>query len=665
MKFLLPLLFLLALIQVKAQNRTFTIDYDNDTFLKDGKPFRYISGSVHYFRIPRDLWHDRLQKIRAAGFNSIQFVVQWNLHEPQPGQYNFEGRFDVEAFIRMAGDLGLYVILRPGPYICAERNGGGLPFWLYKLHPDIKLRSSDPNFLNYVDKWWDVLMVKMKPLLYKNGGPIIMSQLENEYGSYGLQTGYCDVEYLAHLRDKSWEHFGTDTLLYTTDGDSIDYVRCGRVQGAYATVDFGMGRNVTDSFHVQRLFEPQGPLVNSEYYPGWLDYWNQPHQMADFNMSVKSFEDILETGANVNVYMAHGGTSFAFENGANNPPFQVEPTSYDYDALISEPGDLTDKYFAFKSVIAKYLPIPSIEVNETTPKANYGRVPLNYVTSIFQGPMKFAQNNTNPMTFEDLNQEAGYVFYETAITEMFTDPAELQVNDLHDRANIYVNQEFVGILSRGEDCLTFPISVRKGDRLQLLVENQGRIGYGAYAKDFKGITSNVTLAGHALQDWSMFTMPLDDGPTLDNQLKRLQALQKTDPKFAQDTLTSFKEAVNNGQGGFWRGTFKIPCSETIANETFLNLPGWSKGVAFLNGFNLGRYWPIVGPQITLYVPSVLLKPACQENSLVIFEQQKPGCDTQNGCWVELVDTPNINGPTPLKPQETITYEKYSRSYNEL
>jgi beta-galactosidase len=306
-----------------SQKPSFNIDYNSDTFRMDGEPFRYVSGSLHYFRVPRDLWKDRMQKMRAGGFNAIQFVVEWNLHEPKPGQYDFEGILDINAFIQLAQDQGLYVLLRPGPYICAERNGGGLPYWLYAIDPDIRLRTSDPKYLKYVDKWWDVLLPKIKHQLYVNGGPIIMVQLENEYGSYGLQTKNCDTKYGIHLRDLIRKHLGTNVQLYTTDGDGDGYLRCGQVPGVYATVDFGPGANVTNAFAVQRRFEPHGPLVNSEFYPGWLDYWAHPHNVVGVNQSAVSLDQILATGANVNIYMAHGGTSFGFGNGANTPPLQV------------------------------------------------------------------------------------------------------------------------------------------------------------------------------------------------------------------------------------------------------------------------------------------------------------------------------------------------------
>eukprot|EP00069_Balaena_mysticetus_P013789 bmy_21984T0 len=328
-----------------ASQRTFEIDYGHNCFLKDGQPFRYISGSIHYFRVPRFYWKDRLLKMKMAGLNAIQTYVAWNFHEPRPGQYEFTGDHDVEHFIQLAHDLGLLVILRPGPYICAEWDMGGLPAWLLEKE-SIVLRSCDPDYLAAVDKWLGVLLPKMRPLLYQNGGPIITVQVENEYGSYYT----CDYNYLRFLQKRFQYHLGEDVLLFTTDGVHERLLQCGALQGLYATVDFGAGVNITAAFLIQRKSEPKGPLVNSEFYTGWLDHWGQPHSTVKTKVVASSLHDILSQGASVNMYMFIGGTNFAYWNGANTP-YQAQPTSYDYDAPLSEAGDLSEKYFAVRDVI--------------------------------------------------------------------------------------------------------------------------------------------------------------------------------------------------------------------------------------------------------------------------------------------------------------------------
>ncbi|MFT7816128.1 beta-galactosidase isoform X1 [Arapaima gigas] len=325
--------------------RTFEIDYKNDCFHKDGQPFRYISGSIHYSRIPRIYWKDRLLKMYMAGLNAIQTYVPWNYHEPVPNQYVFSGDRDLEYFLQLASDIGLLVVLRPGPYICAEWDMGGLPAWLLNK-TDIVLRSSDPDYIGAVDKWMGKLLPMIKPFLYQNGGPVITVQVENEYGSYFA----CDYNYLRHLTRLFRYHLGGEVVLFTTDGASVGYLKCGSLQGLYATVDFGPGGNVTAAFAAQRYAEPNGPLVNSEFYTGWLDHWGEHHSVVPASAVAKSLNEILEVGASVNLYMFIGGTNFGYWNGANTP-YAPQPTSYDYDAPLTEAGDLTDKYFAIRDVI--------------------------------------------------------------------------------------------------------------------------------------------------------------------------------------------------------------------------------------------------------------------------------------------------------------------------
>lgn len=328
---------------VSAKERSFTIDRKGHTFLKDGEPFRYVSGSVHYFRIPHEYWRDRLRKIRACGLNAIQIYVEWSSHEPEHGQFDFQGQNDIQRFIQLAKEEDLYVLIRPGPFIDAERDMGGLPYWLLNQYPFMKLRTSDPNFLKFVDKWFGQLLPRIKSQLYINGGNILMVQSENEYGSYAVQTKHSDTKYLLHMRDLIKTHLGKDVFIYSTDGCADDSVRNSKTPGVYSTVDFGPNSNATECFNVEQHFEPGGPLVNSEYYPGWLDHWSQPHSTATKELVASTLDKMLSMGANVNIYMFHGGTSFAFGAGSNDAPFLPTPTSYDYDAPISEAGDLTDK----------------------------------------------------------------------------------------------------------------------------------------------------------------------------------------------------------------------------------------------------------------------------------------------------------------------------------
>nr|XP_053646960.1 beta-galactosidase-like [Cherax quadricarinatus] len=351
---LFPLLLFLSLhcssaLKSSDADRTFVIDYENDQFLKDGEPFQYISGSIHYFRVIPSNWRDRLKKMRMAGFNALQTYVEWSSHEPEPGVYDFTGMLDLESFLKMAQEEDLVVILRLGPFIDAERDMGGLPYWLLNKNPDMRLRSSDSSYLTYVDDWYgNVLLPKIKPLLYENGGPVIMLQVENEYGSYPD----CDFAYTSHLRDLVRQGVGDNVVLFTTDGDGASYLKCGKIPGVYSTVDFGSGGDAKKSFAAMRLFEPHGPLVNSEYYPGWLDHWGEPHSTLDSEVIAKTLDDMLALNASVNMYVFHGGTSFGLTAAAN---VNTVDTRYEHSVDMSLQL-VSKKEHAFKSWTRRVVP---------------------------------------------------------------------------------------------------------------------------------------------------------------------------------------------------------------------------------------------------------------------------------------------------------------------
>ncbi|MCJ8748960.1 hypothetical protein PDJAM_G00170570 [Pangasius djambal] len=527
---------------------SFTVDYKNNSFLKDGEYFRYVSGSVHYSRIPRLYWKDRLLKMYMAGLNAVQTYVPWNFHESVPGVYDFSGDRDLEYFLQLCRDLGLLVILRPGPYICAEWDMGGLPAWLLKKK-DIVLRSSDPDYLAAVDKWMAKLLPVMKRYLYQNGGPIITVQVENEYGSYFA----CDFDYLRHLVKLFRSHLGNDVVLFSTDGAGVDYLKCGAMQGVYATVDFGPGGNVTAAFEAQRHAEPRGPLVNSEFYTGWLDHWGEHHSVVPTEAVVKSLNEILELGANVNLYMFIGGTNFAYWNGANSP-YAPQPTSYDYDAPLTEAGDLTQKYFAIRDVIKKVA---------------------------------------------------------------------------------------VGILER-DRVISINITGKAGSRLDLLVENMGRVNYGKYINDFKGLVSNLTLGAETLRNWTVFSLSIDE-VVKEGLLWDAMSLQDSDPAHSPAPPTSLSPPT------FYGGTLEIPDHiPDLPQDTYIQFPNWSKGQVWINGVNVGRYWPSRGPQVTLFVPASLLSTS-SPNNITLLELEACPC-TRGQCVVEFTHTPVINSTvTHTKP----------------
>uniref|UniRef100_A0A3B1IU71 Beta-galactosidase n=1 Tax=Astyanax mexicanus TaxID=7994 RepID=A0A3B1IU71_ASTMX len=629
---------LLALIPatVFSAAPSFSVDYKRNSFLKDGERFRYISGSIHYSRIPRVYWKDRLLKMYMAGLNAIQTYIPWNFHEPTPGSYDFSGDRDLEHFLQLCQDLGLVVILRPGPYICAEWDMGGLPTWLLKKK-DIVLRSSDPAYIAAVDKWMGKLLPMIKPYLYQNGGPIITVQVENEYGSYFA----CDFDYLRHLIRLYRSYLGDEVVLFTTDGARVSYLKCGSIQGAYATVDFGAGGNVTAAFEAQRHAEPHGPLVNSEFYTGWLDHWGEPHAVVSTAILVKSLNEILEVGANVNLYMFIGGTNFGYWNGANTP-YAPQPTSYDYDAPLTEAGDLTQKYFAIRDVIKKYRKIPDGMVPPSTPKYAYGQVPMKKLRTVaesldilsFSGPVK----STYPLTFTDMKQAFGFMQYQTVLPVDCINPTPLSspLNGVRDRAYVSVDGVVAGILER-DKAITINITGKAGSRLDILVENLGRVNFGKDINDFKGLVYNLTLGASVLANWTVYSLSIDEavkgGLLLDTV--SLRPPKTTTPKTPPTKLSP---------PAFYAGSFSIPDDiPDLPQDTYIQFPDWRKGQVWINGFNLGRYWPSRGPQITLFVPAYLLSTSAP-NNITVLELEASPCSS-GPCAVEFTNTPNINATT--------------------
>ncbi|KAL7637272.1 UNVERIFIED_CONTAM: hypothetical protein RMT77_011984 [Armadillidium vulgare] len=611
---------------------SFTIDRESKSFLKDGHPFRYISGTIHYFRVLPDSWRDRMRKLRHAGCNVLQTYVEWSSHEPEPGEYNFKGRFNLFQYLNIAHEEGLLVILRPGPYIDAERDMGGLPYWLLRENPTVRLRTMDNKYLKYVERWFRMLLPLLKPYLYINGGPIIMMQVENEYGSYRA----CDFRYTSYLRDLTRKLLGDELLLFTTDGASTGFLKCGKIPQVYATVDFPPGRNVTECFSAQRLFEPNGPLVNSEFYPGWLDHWGAPHSKRSSKEVTQALDEILSLNASVNIYVFNGGTSFGLSSGSNmGDKFQACPTSYDFDAPLNEAGDPTEKYYAIRNVIKKYVKLPPGPVPGPSPKYAYGDVQVHPKAELLSlsGYLK-SFTSTWPLTFEELSVFSGLVVYTTKIPKMISDPARLSLYDIHDRGYVYIDNEFAGIVSREQKLYELPISAKPNQDLVIVVESQGRICYGENINDFKGITTNVTIGEtHKLSKWEMTPVPLTN----------LTELRQIIEYSQQKTLNQVRNS-NSGGMTFYEGKFSVPKDSGSPKDTFLRLDGWTKGYAWINDFLLGRYWPAVGPQVTLYIPSGLLH--FDDNKILLLELEKAPCKENSSCNVSLVDIPEVNGPTP-------------------
>lgn len=592
---------------------------------------------MHYSRVPSFYWKDRLLKFVAGGLNAVQTYVPWNFHESTPGQYDFSGDKDLVTFIKMAQEVGLDVILRPGPYICAEWDMGGLPSWLLR-NKGIVLRTYDTVYLHYVDKWMSVLLPKIKPLLYENGGPIITVQVENEYGSYYA----CDRLYMTHLHNVFRQYLGNNVVLFTTDGDSEELLKCGSNPDLfYATVDFGVTFNPELNFASQRAVEPHGPLVNSEFYTGWLDYWGKNHSRVDSKQLADSLDAILKLNASVNMYMFIGGTNFQFWNGADAPDssYLPVPTSYDYDAPLTEAGDPWEKLTMIRDVIRGYRKVPMI-IPPPTPKSSYGeKITQDGVCSLWDALALFGNRSASPspISMEDLGESFGFVCYFHTLANGSAQTGDLEINQCHDRASVYTFQQRgsgfqlkgIGMRSTNDTVTIADVDLPAGTSanpvtLIIIVENTGRVNYGPYINDSKGILGDVIFANKThsttLLGWESIALPMS---TIEGKV-----LFK--PQLSTNLPTSIV---------FYQFHFHIG---GVANDTYLSVDNWTKGIAFVNGFNIGRYWPVRGPQKTLYVPANILKSNSQ-NTVVLFEIDKAPCNEKDKkkCFISFTTTPNI------------------------
>lgn len=560
--------------------------YEGRDFYDRDRPVRILSGAIHYFRIVPEYWRDRLQKLKACGLNTVETYIPWNFHEPQPGLFRFDGMADIVRFIQTAGEVGLQVIVRPSPYICAEWEFGGLPAWLL-TDSDMQLRCYHLPFLNKVDDYYDVLIPKLKPLLCSNGGPIIAVQIENEYGSYGN-----DAKYLEYIKQGLIAR-GIDVLLFTSDGPTDALLQGGMMPDVLGTANFGS--NSSSSFAKLQEYQADAPLMCMEYWNGWFDHWGKAHHTRDAGDAASVLEEMLQANASVNFYMFSGGTNFGFYNGANCQQANLyEPTitSYDYNAPLDEAGEPTAKYYAYREVISRYEDIGQLELPPRIVRRAYGRIAMHEQAGLFANLDKLSVpiHSTTPLPMEKVGQNYGFVLYSTRISG--PRPAEaLHLQDVRDRALVFLDNELAGVIERSptEQTVSFPVPA-EGVKLDILVENMGRINYGPYLKDHKGITEGVRLGFQFLFDWTIRPIPLEDLSSL---------------TYGGGTSTQKEPA-------FYRGTLQVDACA----DTFLDMEGWTKGVVFLNGFNLGRYWN-KGPQRTLYVPAPLLREV--DNEIIVFE----------------------------------------------
>lgn len=569
-----------------------------DQFCKDGKPIKLISGAVHYFRNLPETWPDIFEKLRAMGCNCVETYCAWNMHEPKPGTFDFTGRLDIVRFIKEAEKAGLMVIVRPGPYICAEWEFGGLPWWIQR-EEGLEIRCRNEVYIRYFDRYLDELLGRVRPLLCTNGGPVILLQCENEYGYYGD-----DREYLSYLRD-GYRRRGIDVPLFTSDGGSEDSLLDGTVEGCLPTLNFGS--RVEENFKVHDQLFPNCPKVCMEMWDGWFDAWgDEKHHTTDPQVYAGVVRDMLKKGS-LNIYMFIGGTNFGFTSGANHyEKFAPDVTSYDYDALLTECGDVTEKYKAVREVIREATGKELPPIPKDREKKAYGKVALTRSAGLLSNldALSSPIHSDVPRAMEEYGIGYGYIAYRTVLNRDYLD-AKLSFESLGDRAQVLVNGKLQGIAYLN-DSLEVTVNAKKGDVLTILVENMGRANFGPKMMRKKGLPGRVLLGGKIHFSWDVYPLPMTD----------LSGLS-----FGGDEAEA---------PAFYEGTFTV---EEPA-DTFLRTDSFKKGFVVLNGFNLGRYWE-VGPQKTLYVPGSLLKKG--ENTLLLFES-----DGRKGeAEVEFVDRPEL------------------------
>ena len=583
------------------------------TFLLNGKPFVIKAAEVHYPRIPEPYWEHRIEMCKALGMNTLCLYVFWNLHEPIPGQFDFSGNNDIARFCRLAQKHGMYVIVRPGPYVCAEWEMGGLPWWLLKKD-DVRLRTLDPYYMERVGIFMKEVGRQLADLQVSRGGNIIMVQVENEYGSYGT-----DKPYVSAIRDLVRASGFTDVPLFQCDWSS-NFTN-NALDDLLWTVNFGTGANIDEQFRKLKSLRPDTPLMCSEFWSGWFDHWGRKHETRDAATMVSGIKDMLDRGISFSLYMTHGGTTFGWWGGANNPAYSAMCSSYDYDAPISEAGWTTRKYFKLRDLLQSYLsagetlpeppaPIPVIEVPAIT---------RWQVAPLFDNlPAPKQTEDIRPM--EQFDQGWGTILYRTTLKDDIS--GTLHIDEVHDWAQVFADGRLLGRLDRRQGEFTLPLkgTLKKGTRLDILVEAMGRVNFDKSIHDRKGITRRVeVLSGDTareLKGWTVYNLP----PFHDFVSNRNYRPDKAD-----------------GMPAYYRATFKLD----RPGDTFLDMRTWGKGMVWVNGHALGRFWEI-GPQQTLYMPGCWLKKG--ENEIIVLDLKGPAETCVAGLATPILDQLRVKAP---------------------
>ena len=652
-----------------AKPGTFTVG--NGTFLLNGEPFIVKAAEVHYPRIPRPYWEHRIQMCKALGMNAVCIYIFWNIHEQQEGVFDFTDNNDVAEFCRIAQKNGMYVIVRPGPYVCAEWEMGGLPWWLLKKK-DIRLREQDPYFMERVKIFEQKVGEQLAGLTIQNGGPIIMIQVENEYGSYGENKPY-----VSEIRDCLRGIYGKELSLFQCDWSS-NFEKNG-LDDLTWTMNFGTGANIDQQFRRLGELRPNAPKMCSEFWSGWFDKWGARHETRPAKDMVDGMREMLEKGISFSLYMTHGGTSFGHWAGANSPGFAPDVTSYDYDAPINEYGLATPKFWELREMMEKYdakgFPLNGKKASlPAVPKAPMGIITIPKFELTEFAPMLSAMTkpvNGTLKTFEEMDMGWGTMMYSTRLPEIASQ--SVLTGEFHDFAQVFIDQKYIGKIDRvkNEKSLTIP-AVKKGAELIIIVEGMGRINFGRAIKDFKGIIGNVTLTTETdnaemvltPKQWMNVAIP-DDYETAK---KALDMVKGVNDRVASGEVKGSIPGLALTQGyegskkladimkpGYHRGYFNLK----KVGDTFLNFETWGKGQVWVNGHAMGRIWSI-GPQQTLYVPGCWLKKGKNEiivldvvgpSEKVVWGQDKPELNKlqleKSNKHNNIGDKPDLNSATPV------------------
>lgn len=606
---------------------TETFAVGKGTFLLNGEPFVIKAAEIHYPRIPREYWEHRIEMCKALGMNTICIYIFWNIHEQEEGVFDFTGNNDISAFCELAQKHGMYVIVRPGPYVCAEWEMGGLPWWLLKKK-DIRLREEDPYFMERVKIFENEVGKQLADHQLSKGGNIIMVQVENEYGSYGE-----DKSYIAAIRDIVRNAGFTDVTLFQCDWSS-NFMLNG-LDDLLWTMNFGTGANVEEQFVRLKKMRPDSPLMCSEFWSGWFDNWGRQHETRDSYAMIQGLRSMLEKDISFSLYMTHGGTTFGHWAGANSPGFSPDCTSYDYDAPISESGQATTKYWELRKMLADFNKGgQTYEVPEPLPTIAFDKVTFDEVAALFEN-LPASQHYDSIVTMEECNQGWGSILYRTVLPKI-EGQSSLTITDPHDFAQIFIDGKLVGTLDRrkGEKTVLLP-SVGENAVLDILVEAMGRINFGRAIKDFKGITDKVELAIEAeggrreleLTGWEVFNLPV----TYD---------------FCKQK--SYTSQPNATVPGYYKTTFTL----NDTGDTFLDMRTFGKGMVWVNGHSIGRFWKI-GPQQTLYVPGCWLKKG--KNEIIVLDIVGPENASTEGFETPILDM--LRNPQPVthrKEGETLS-----------